>query len=357
MEDRKIIHIDMDAFYASVEQQDRPELKGKPVAVGGSTHRGVVAAASYEARKFGIRSAMPAVQAARLCPGLIFVKPNFARYKAISQQIRSIFHVYTDLVEPLSLDEAYLDVSKNKIGLDSATRIAQKIKEDIKTETSLTASAGVSYNKFLAKTASDLDKPDGLYVILPEEGPDFVARLPVHKFHGIGKVTADKMVRAGIFTGKDLRHKSLDDLVLRFGKAGHYYYQISRGIDYRPVQPSRESKSVSAERTFEKNIYNHEEALETLAAIAGYTFERYERMEKKGYTVTLKVKYADFRQITRSKTMEETFQSKDQIYQAAAELLTEDLITTDGIRLMGVGISNFTPPVAPESATQMTIAF
>lgn len=288
MSHRKIIHIDMDAFYASVEQLDHPELKGKPVAVGGNSKRGVVAAASYEARKFGVRSAMPSAKAAKLCPDLIFVQHRFPRYKDLSRQIREVFFEYTDLVEPLSLDEAYLDVTENKIGLNSATLIAKEIKKKIKDRTGLIASAGISYNKFLAKTASDIDKPDGLYVILPDDAVDFVAQLPVHRFHGIGKVTAEKMVKAGIFTGKDLRKKSLDDLTLRYGKAGKYYYNISRGIDHRKVQPSRETKSISAERTFEDDLKELDDVLQEIDRIARISFNRYRKNHEHGHTITIK---------------------------------------------------------------------
>lgn len=352
---KKIIHIDMDAFYASVEQLDNPELAGRPVAVGGSSQRGVVAAASYEARKFGVKSAMPSSKAAKQCPGLIFVKPRFSRYKELSLQIREIFHQYTDLVEPLSLDEAYLDVTENKIGLNSATLIARDIKARIKETTGLIASAGVSYNKFLAKTASDLDKPDGLYVILPEEAEAFVAKLPVHKFHGIGKVTAEKMVKAGIFTGKDLREKSEEYLLNRYGKAGRYYYYICRAIDPREVQPSRESKSISAERTFENNLYQFQDIQEELSRIGKISWERYHKSGKKGVTVTIKVKYSDFQQITRSRT-EETVVDQEQDFIALAKaLFTEELLRTEGIRLLGVGISNFRQPA--QKSAQLTLDF
>ncbi|GAB4235148.1 MAG: DNA polymerase IV [Ekhidna sp.] len=357
MDTRKVIHIDMDAFYASVEQLDHPELRGKPVAVGGNSQRGVVAAASYEARRYGVKSAMPSAKAAKLCPHLIFVPHRFPRYKALSQQIRAIFHEYTDLVEPLSLDEAYLDVTQNKIGLNSATLIAREIKAKIKEQTGLIASAGISYNKFLAKTASDMDKPDGLFVILPEEAEAFVASLPVHRFHGIGKVTAEKMVKAGVFTGKDLRTKSLEDLTLRYGKAGKYYYHICRGIDHREVQPSRETKSVSAERTFEENIYDEEEVRPQLTRISELAFERYRRYQLAGYTMTIKIKYGDFQQITRSHTSEEAIREMKDFERAAMDLFTPDLIREEGIRLLGVGISNFKKEEVKTEPSQLTINF
>lgn len=358
MDHRKIIHIDMDAFYASVEQLDHPELRGKPVAVGGNSKRGVVAAASYEARKFGVKSAMPSAKAYKQCPNLIFVFPRFDRYKELSLQIRSIFFEYTDLVEPLSLDEAYLDVTENKIGLNSATLIAKEIKAKIKNRTGLIASAGISYNKFLAKTASDMDKPDGLFIILPSEAEAFVAKLPVHRFHGIGKVTAEKMVKAGIFTGKELRKKSLEDLQLRFGKAGKYYYDISRGIDHRKVQPSRETKSISAERTFEDNLYDLKEITEEIRRIANIAFERYQKSKiADGHTLTIKLKYADFHQITRSKTFEHPINASSDFVQTAISLLTEDLLEEQGIRLIGVGISNFKKVEPVEAPPQLTLNF
>ncbi len=358
MNHRKVIHIDMDAFYASVEQLDNPELRGKPVAVGGNSQRGVVAAASYEARKYGVKSAMPSAKAAKQCPHLIFVPPRFSRYKELSNQIREVFFEYTDLVEPLSLDEAYLDVTENKIGLNSATLIAKEIKNKIKERTGLIASAGISYNKFLAKTASDMDKPDGLYVILPEEAEDFVAALPVHRFHGIGKVTAEKMVKAGIFTGKDLKKKSLDDLKLRYGKSGQYYFNICRGIDNRDVQPVRETKSVSAERTFENNIYEFADIIQEIDRIAHISYDRYHRSKASdGHTITIKLKYADFRQITRSKTLERAVNGEIEFLAMARSLMSEDLLSDEGVRLIGVGISNFKKDEEPETPSQLTLEF
>lgn len=347
----------MDAFYASVEQLDNPELRGKPVAVGGDAKRGVVAAASYEARRFGVKSAMPSSIAAKKCKELIFVYPRFERYKEISGQIREVFVEYTDLVEPLSLDEAYLDVTENKIGLNSATLIAKEIKTKIKERTGLIASAGISYNKFLAKTASDMDKPDGLFIILPDEAEEFVAKLPVHKFFGIGKVTAEKMVNAGIFTGKDLRKKSLADMKLRFGKSGTYYYNICRAVDHRSVQPSRETKSVSAERTFSDNIKELADVNQELDRIAKISFERYKRTNTKGVTINIKLKYADFRQITRSKTLDHPIETEEEYVSTAMSLMTEDLLQEEGIRLIGVGISNFKKEEVKEEPAQLTLEF
>lgn len=338
---KKIIHIDMDAFYASIEQLDFPELKGKPIAVGGSESRGVVAAASYEARQFGVHSAMPSVRAARLCPDLIFQKPRFDRYKEVSSVIQQIFLEYTDLVEPLSLDEAYLDVTTTKKGKPSATLIAKAIKDQIKTTTGLTASAGISYCKFLAKTASDMDKPDGLYIILPEEAEDFLGRLPIKKFHGIGKATTEKMQQMGIFTGNDLKKLSLDYLIRRFGKAGSYYFDICRGIDNRIVKPDRERKSISAERTFDHDLMSFNELSEKLDDLIKEVFRRYEKHQKKGRTITLKIKYGDFHQITRSVTLDQIITTETSLSDHTKTLFSPDLINENGIRLMGLGISNF----------------
>src|SRR3954454_21269099 len=298
---RKIIHVDMDAFYASVEQRDHPELRGKPVAVGGG-HRGVVTAASYEARPFGVRSALPSVTARRLCPDLIFVKPRFDVYRAVSQQIRGIFGDYTDLVEPLSLDEAYLDVTEDRLGLGSARAIAEDIRRRIREECQLTPPAGVSYCKFIAKLASDHRKPDGLCVITPDNGPEFVASLPVARFHGVGPVTARKMERLGITTGADLREWSLPALQAHFRSSAEWYWRISRGIDEREVKPDRPYKSVSAERTFDEDLRDRDQLAAELERIAGYAWDRIERAEVAGRTVTLKVKYGDFTLITRSKS-------------------------------------------------------
>ncbi len=350
---RKIIHIDMDAFYASVEQMDNPELQGKPVAVGGGGQRGVVAAASYEARVYGVKSAMPSVSAIRRCPDLIFVKPRFDRYKELSDRIRDVFYSYTDIVEPLSLDEAFLDVTAAKKGKPSATLIAKDIKREIKEVTGLTASAGVSFNKFLAKTASDMDKPDGLYVILPKDADSFTASLPINKFFGIGKVTAEKMKLAGIFTGKDLRKYDLPEMARRFGKAGTYYYNICRGVDLREVKAHRERKSVSVENTYRENFMKLEEVLSALNRLNESLFKRYNK-HKIGKTLTIKIKYGDFQQITRSKTLEGGIHDPDQVVSISKELITDQLLRPEGIRLLGVGISNF---VEDPQESQLTLSF
>jgi len=337
---RKIIHIDMDAFYASVEQRDNPELRGKPVAVGGSQARGVVAAASYEARKFGVHSAMPSITAKRKCPELIFVKPRFDTYKAISLQIREIFAEYTPTIEPLSLDEAYLDVTENLKGMSSATQIAAEIRERIRTETNLTASAGVSYNKFLAKLASDHRKPDGLFVITPEMGPAFVETLPVRKFHGVGPATAKKMEQLGIRTGLDLREPTLAFLQQHFGKAGSYYYWAARGIDERPVRADRVRKSVGAENTFPTDLVTYEAAREALQEIIDKVWEYCERSGVSGRTVTLKVKFANFQQITRSRTSPVPISTRSDLEQLGNALLEPLFPVTRGIRLLGISLSS-----------------
>src|SRR3954454_9449527 len=329
----------MDAFYASVEQRDDPGIMGKPVAVGGG-HRGVVAAASYEASKFGVRSAMPSISAKRRCPELVFVKPRFDVYRAVSQQIREIFADYTDLIEPLSLDEAYLDVTEDRHELGSARAIAQDIRRRIREETGLTASAGVSYCKFIAKLASDHRKPDGLTVITPENGASFVASLPVARFHGVGPVTAQKMERLGILTGADLREWTLPALEARFGSSGRWYWRICRGIDEREVKPDRPYKSVSAERTFDEDLRNPERLAGRLQRIAGYSWDRVGRAEGAGRTVTLKVKLGDFTLITRSKSF--TARVADlQAFTAAGQTLLAALHPlAKGIRLLGLGLHN-----------------
>jgi len=338
---RKIIHVDMDAFYASVEQRDNPELKGKPVAVGGG-HRGVVAAASYEARKFGIRSAMPSVTARRRCPELVFVKPRFDVYRAVSQQIRAIFADYTDLIEPLSLDEAYLDVTEDRLGLGSARAIAEDIRRRIQEETGLTASAGVSYCKFIAKLASDHRKPDGLCVITPDKGPAFVASLPVSRFHGVGPVTAQKMERLGILTGADLQVWSLPQLQAHFGSSADWYWRICRGIDHREVKPDRPYKSVSAERTFDEDLRDPERLAAELERIAGYAWVRVDRAEVSGRTVTLKVKFADFTNITRSRSFPSDVPDQAAFAAAGQALLATLQPVAKGIRLLGLGLHNLT---------------
>ncbi len=330
----------MDAFYASVEQLDNPDLRGKPVAVGGSRERGVVAAASYEARKYGVRSAMASQVAKRKCRDLIFVKPRFSRYKEVSQQIRSIFFEYTDLVEPLSLDEAYLDVTYIKKGKPSATLIAQEIRQRIFEETKLTASAGVSYNKFLAKVASDVNKPNGIFVVTPAKAQDFIDNMEIRKFYGIGKVTAEKMNIIGIWFGRDLKQIDRYELVRLFGKSGNYYYEISRGEDNRLVEPSRERKSVGAEETFSNDIFLLQDLENELLQIADIVWERYLRSEAKAKTLTLKYKYADFEQHTRSKTITGWFTQKTELTEGAKDLLHADEFTK-GIRLLGLTFSNF----------------
>ena len=337
---RKIIHVDMDAFYASVEQRDNPELRGKPVAVGGARERGVVAAASYEARKFGVRSAMPSVTAKRNCPDLIFVKPRFDVYKAVSMQIRAIFAEHTPLIEPLSLDEAYLDVTENLQGIASATEIAEAIRAKIRLETGLTASAGVSYNKFLAKLASDHRKPDGIFVITPKMGADFVVDLPIGRFHGIGPATTARMNGHGIHTGADLRAQSLDFLQRHFGKSGSYYYWISRGADERPVRADRVRKSVGAENTFFTDLTALAEAKEALKPIIEKVWRYCETSSIRGRTVTLKVKYADFHQITRSKTNDAPIASQCELEQFSFTLLETVFPSQKGIRLLGVTLSS-----------------
>jgi DNA polymerase-4 len=336
---RKIIHVDMDAFYASVEQRDDPSLKGRPVAVGGG-HRGVVAAASYEARRFGVRSAMPSVTARRRCPELVFVKPRFDVYRSVSQEIRSIFADYTPLIEPLSLDEAYLDVTEDRLRLGSARAIAEDIRRRIRDETGLTASAGVSYCKFIAKLASDYRKPDGLTVITPERGPEFVASLPVARFHGIGPVTAAKMEKLGIVTGADLRDWSLAALEAQFGSSGSWYYRICRGIDEREVRPDRPYKSVSAERTFDEDLRDPARLGTELERIAGYAWERIQRAAVCGRTVTLKVKFGDFTLITRSKSFPAPVPDLAAFVAAGQALLLALCPLQKGVRLLGLGLYN-----------------
>jgi DNA polymerase IV len=352
---RKIIHIDMDAFFASVEQRDNPGLRGKPVAVGGSRERGVVAAASYEARQFGVRSAMPSVTARRKCPELIFVKPRFDAYKAISQQVRAIFADYTALIEPLSLDEAYLDVTENLKGISSATAIAKEIRARIRAETDLTASAGVNYNKFLAKLASDQNKPDGLFVILPEHGPAFVEDLPVNKFHGVGPATTAKMNGLGIYTGRDLRAQELSFLQSQFGKSGPYYYSISRGIDERPVRANRVRKSVGAENTFSEDLRAPDALRERLLPIVEKVWRYCEQSGVRGRTVTLKVKYADFELVTRRRSSLEAVNSQQEIERIAVDLLTQLCPLPKGVRLLGVSLSGLVSDTR-EPKSQMHLA-
>ncbi len=345
---RKIIHIDMDAFYASIEQRDTPDLRGKPVAVGGSRERGVVAAASYEARAFGVRSAMPSVTAKRKCPDLIFVKPRFDVYKAVSVQIRAIFAEYTPVIEPLSLDEAYLDVTENLKGIASATKIAEDIRAKIRRETNLTASAGVSYNKFLAKLASDHRKPDGLFVITPKMGPAFVETLPVARFHGVGPATTVKMNRLGIQTGLELRAQTFPFLQRHFGKFGPYYYWIARGVDERPVCTDRVRKSVGAENTFAQDLRAFEPMREALEPIIAKVWRHCQATGIRGRTVTLKVKFADFQLITRSKSVGDAIDSLADLERLSLGLLEPLLPTRKGVRLLGISLSSLTPAEATE---------
>lgn len=336
---RKIIHVDMDAFYASVEQMDNPELKGKPLAVGGSEVRGVVSAASYEARKFGVRSAISGIQAKKLCPDLIFVRPRFDRYKEISKKIRKIFHDYTDLVEPLSLDEAYLDVTENKKGNPSATLIAQEIRKRIFEEVGLTASAGISVNKFVAKIASDYNKPNGQKTVNPDEVEAFLEKLDIKKFYGVGKVTAEKMYQLGIFTGYDLKQKPLEYLEKHFGNSGFHYYQICRGIHNSAVKPNRKIKSVGAERTFGENLSSEIFMEERLQSIAKELEKRLQKSKISGKTITLKIKYSDFTLQTRSKTLPYFVSDKNIILDVAKDLLYQERLR-NSVRLLGISIHN-----------------
>ncbi len=340
--DRKIIHVDMDAFYASVEQRDAPELRGRPVAVGGSRARGVVAAASYEARRFGVRSAMPSVTAIRRCPDLVFVPPRFDVYRQVSDSIRAIFADYTDLIEPLSLDEAYLDVTQDRHGLGSASAIAEQIRQRIRSDTGLTASAGVSYNKFIAKLASDQNKPDGLCVIPPARGPDFVASLPVKRFHGVGPVTAARMEALGIVTGADLRARSLTFLTGHFGSHAGYLFAAARGEDHRPVRANRVSKSVGAERTFETNLSDPVDLSAALGRVADAAWLRIARSDTRGRTVTLKLRHADFRTITRARSVSEPV-ADQAAFLAIGQMLLRDLLPVPGgVRLLGLTLSALT---------------
>lgn len=336
---RKIIHVDMDAFYASVEQMDNPLLRGKPIAVGGSENRGVVAAASYEARKFGVRSAISGVMAKKNCPELIFVKPRFDRYKEISIKIQKIFYEYTDLVEPLSLDEAYLDVTNNKKGNPSATLLAQEIRQRIFDEVGLTASAGISINKFVAKIASDFNKPNGQKTVQPDEVLSFLENLPIRKFYGVGKVTTEKMYQLGIFTGLELKVKSLEYLEKHFGKSGNFYYNVVRGIHNSQVKSNRITKSVAAEHTFEVNLSSEIFMMEQLELIANALEKRLKKHNVAGKTVTLKIKYSDFTQQTRSKTLPYFVADKMLILEVVKELLYQERMK-DSVRLLGISLNN-----------------
>lgn len=359
---KKIIHVDMDAFYASVEQLDNPELLGKPLAVGGGGERGVVSAASYEARKYGVRSAMAGALARKLCPELIFVAPNFERYHEVSDQIRAVFYEYTDLVEPLSLDEAYLDVTHNKVGMPSATVIASWIRERIKEKTGLNASAGISINKFVAKVASDINKPNGQKTIPPEEVIQFLEELDIRKFYGIGKKTAEKMYLKGIFTGADLKLKTKEWLTEHFGKSGGYYYEIVRGIQDSEVKPNRIRKSLAAERTFNENITSEVFMLEKLDRIAAEVAKRLDKSKVAGKTITLKIKYSDFTLKTRSKTLNYYVRSKEVILETAKDLLYQEKLE-NSVRLLGISLSNLNtedkkkPPPKKEEEIDVQMRF
>ena len=353
---RKIIHVDMDAFYASVEQMDNPDLRGKPVAVGGNEIRGVVSAASYEARKFGVRSALSGALAKKYCPDLIFVKPRFDRYKEISQKIRKIFHDYTDLVEPLSLDEAYLDVTNNKKGNPSASLIAQEIRFRILNEVGLTASAGISINKFIAKVASDVNKPNGQKTVSPDEVIPFLEELPIRKFYGVGKVTAEKMYQLGIFTGLDLKSKPIEFLEKHFGKSGTYYYYVVRGIHNSEVKPNRITKSVAAEHTFDENLTSEIFMQERLETIAAELDRRLKKHKIAGKTVTLKIKYSDFTQQTRSKTLPYFISDKSLLFDTVKELLFQERMK-DSVRLLGISLSNLNTEIKKTIVVQLKFDF
>jgi len=353
---RKIIHLDMDAFYASVEQRDHPELRGKPLAVGSAQGRGVVAAASYEARQFGVRSAMPSATALRKCPELLFVPPRFAVYKEVSRQIRAIFAEYTPLIEPVSLDEAYLDVTHNLKGITLATQIAREIRAKILAETGLTASAGISYNKFLAKLASDYRKPNGQFVVRPEQGLAFVEGLAVGQFHGVGPVTAARMNQLGIFTGTDLRAQTVEFLVQHFGKAGRYYFAIARAEDHRPVVADRLRKSMGSENTFAEDMTQFSELLAGLQPLIEDVWEYCQRSGIRGRTVTLKVKFADFQQITRSRSGVGMVPSQAVLERICRELVEGIFPLEKGVRLLGVTLSNLDNEQAA-AGRQLTLSF
>src|SRR6478736_4482073 len=353
---RKIIHIDMDAFYASVEQMDNPELRGKPIAVGGAENRGVVSAASYEARKFGVRSAISGFLAKKNCPDLIFVRPRFDRYKEISKKIHKIFRDYTDLVEPLSLDEAYLDVTKNKKGNPSASLLAQEIRMRIFNEVGLTASAGISVNKFVAKIASDYNKPNGQKTVNPDEVIPFLEQLPIQKFYGVGKVTAEKMFQLGIFTGLDLKNRPLEFLEKHFGKSGLFYYNVVRGIHNSEVKSNRITKSVAAEHTFDINLSSEIFMLEKLERIAEALERRLRKYNIAGKTVTLKIKYSDFTQQTRSKTLPYFIADKSLLLETAKELLYQERMK-ESVRLLGISLSNLNTEIKKTVVIQLKFDF
>ena len=353
---RKIIHIDMDAFYASVEQRDDPALRGLPIAVGGGGPRGVVATCSYEARAFGVRSAMPGARARRLCPALVFVKPRFEVYRAVSAQVREIFSRYTDIIQPLSLDEAYLDVTVNKAGIASATQVAEEIRHAINAETGLTASAGVSYNKLIAKLASDQNKPDGLCVVRPSEGPAFIAAMPVRRIHGVGPVTARRMQQLGIETGADLRERDMPFLQGHFGNMADYYYRAARGQDDRPVRERQDRKSVSVEDTFFEDLTQEAALVAEIERIAASLWTRIEKAQAWGRTVVLKVKFADFRIITRSRSFPAPVRSPELLARAGRELLLAQLPLRMGARLLGLGVHNLETDEGDEAGGQLALS-
>ena len=356
VQNRKIIHIDMDAFYASVEQMDNPELRGKPVAVGGAENRGVVSAASYEARKFGVRSAISGVLAKKYCPELIFVQPRFDRYKEISKKIHKIFRDYTDLIEPLSLDEAYLDVTQNKKGNPSAGLLAQEIRLRIFNEVGITASAGISVNKFVAKIASDYNKPNGQKTVNPDEVISFLEELPIQKFYGVGKVTTEKMFQLGIFTGLDLKSKSVEFLEKHFGKSGGFYFNVVRGVHNSEVKSDRITKSVAAEHTFDSNLSSEVFMVEKLDKIANELERRLKKHTITGKTITLKIKYSDFTQQTRSKTMPYFISDKALILETVKELLYQEKMK-DSVRLLGISLSNLNTEIKKTIVVQLKFDF
>ena len=353
---RKIIHVDMDAFYASVEQMDNPDLRGKPVAVGGNEIRGVVSAASYEARKFGVRSALSGALAKKYCPELIFVRPRFDRYKEISQKIRKIFYDYTDLVEPLSLDEAYLDVTQNKKGNPSASLIAQEIRLRILNEVGLSASAGISVNKFIAKVASDVNKPNGQKTVPPDDVISFLEDLPIRKFYGVGKVTTEKMYQLGIFTGLDLKSKPIEFLEKHFGKSGTFYFNVVRGIHNSEVKPNRITKSVAAEHTFDENLTSEIFMQDRLETIAAELDRRLKKHKIAGKTVTLKIKYSDFTQQTRSKTLPYFISDQSLLFDTVKELLFQERMK-DSVRLLGISLSNLNTEIKKTIVVQLKFDF
>lgn len=353
---RKIIHVDMDAFYASVEQMDNPDLRGKPIAVGGNEIRGVVSAASYEARKYGVRSALSGTLAKKYCPELIFVKPRFDRYKEISKKIRKIFYDYTDLVEPLSLDEAYLDVTQNKKGNPSASLIAQEIRLRILNEVGLSASAGISVNKFIAKVASDINKPNGQKTVPPDEVISFLEALPIRKFYGVGKVTTEKMYQLGIFTGLDLKSKSIEFLEKHFGKSGTFYFNVVRGIHDSEVKPNRITKSVAAEHTFDENLTSEIFMQDRLETIAAELDRRLKKQKIAGKTVTLKIKYSDFTQQTRSKTLPYFISDQSLLFETVTELLFQERMK-DSVRLLGISLSNLNTEIKKTIVVQLKFDF